>query len=147
MGNRNKERRVIFMTAIEVLISVAFTAFGAFMLVSGITTVMRCKSKTIGRITGIHESEGRDRDGILTRYYSPEFEYEVNGQIYHGIGDTSYERTKKIKIGGSIKVFYNPKNPEEHFTKGGGILLTISAAFMLLIGVSGVLMFLSSLKA
>ena len=135
------------MTAIEILISIAFTIFGAFMLVSSIQTVARCKNKTIGTITGIHESEGRDRDNYLTTYYSPEFEYEVNGQIYHGIGDTSYERIKKIKVGGNIKVFYTPENPEEHFTKGGGILTIFFGAFMLLIGVSGVLMFLSSLKA
>ena len=135
------------MTAIEILIRIAFTIFGAFMLVSGIKTVTSCKRKTVGRITGIHESEDKDRDGYRTTYYSPEFEYEVNGQIYHGIGDTSYERIKKIKIGGNIKVFYNPQNPEEHFTKGGGILTIFFGAFMLLIGVSGVLMFLSSLKA
>ena len=135
------------MTAIEILISITFTLLGAFALVSGIKTVTRCKSKTVGRITGIHESEDKDSDGYLTTYYSPEFEYEVNGQIYHGIGDTSYERYKKIKIGGNIKVFYNPENPEEHFTKGGGILTIFFGAFMLLIGVSGVLMFLSSLKA
>lgn len=135
------------MTVIEILISVAFTIFGAFMLVSGIKTVTSCKSKTVGRITGIHESEDKDSDGYLTTYYSPEFEYEVNGQIYHGIGDTSYERIKKIKVGGNIKVFYNPENPEEHFTKGGGVLTIFFGAFMLLIGVSGVLMFLISLKA
>lgn len=135
------------MTAIEILISIACTLFGAFMLVSGIKTVAKCKSKTIGAITGVHESEGKDREGYHTTYYSPEFEYEVNGQIYHGIGDTSYERIKKIKVGGNIKVFYNPENPEEHFTKGGGILTIFFGAFMLLIGVSGVLMFLSSLKA
>ena len=135
------------MTVIEILISIAFTIFGAFMLVSGIKTVTSCKSKTVGRITGIHESEDKDSDGYRTTYYSPEFEYEVNGQIYHGIGDTSYERIKKIKVGGNIKVFYNPENPEEHFTKGGGILTIFFFVFMLLIGVSGVLMFLSSLKA
>ena len=117
------------------------------MLVSSLKTLKRCKNKTVGRITGISKSEDKDKDNILTTYYSPEFEYEVNGQIYHGIGDTSYEHYKKIKIGGNIKVFYNPENPEEHFTKGGGILTIFFGAFMLLIGVSGVLMFLSSLKA
>ena len=114
---------------------------------SGVKTVRKCKSKTVGRITGISESEDKDRENQLTIYYSPDFEYEVDGQIYHGTGDTSCEHYKKIKIGGNIKVFYNPENPEEHFTKGGGILTIFFGAFMLLIGVSGVLMFLSSLKA
>ena len=132
------------MTAIEILFSVGCIGFGAFSLVSGIKTVRRCTSRTVGRITGIHESEGRDREGYLTRYYSPEFEYEVNGQIYHGIGDTSYERIKKIQIGGSIKVFYDPENPGEHFTKGGGMLSVIFGAITL---VFGVLIILGPLKA
>ena len=135
------------MKTIDILFSVGCICIGAFAFVSGVKTLRKCKSKTVGRITGISESEDKDRENQLTTYYSPEFEYEVNGQIYHGIGDTSYEHYKKIKIGGNIKVFYNPENPEEHFTKGGGILTIFFGAFMLLIGVSGVLMFLSSLKA
>ena len=127
------------MTAIEILISIAFTIFGAFMLVSGIKTLRRCKSRTVGRITGISESEGRDKDNYRTTFYSPEFEYEVDGRIYHGIGDTSTEHYKKIKIGGDIKVFYNPDNPEEHFTKGGGMLPTIFGAVTFVFGVLGIL--------
>ena len=114
------------------------------MLVSSIQTVARCKNKTIGTITGIHESEGRDKDNYRTTYYSPEFEYEVNGQIYHGTGDTSYEHIKKIKIGGDIKVYYNPENPEEHFTKGGGILPTIFGAGIFAFGVLVLISFLTS---
>ena len=109
------------------------------MLVSGIKTLRRCKSRTVGRITGVSASKDRDKDNILTTYYAPEFEYEVNGQIYHGIGDTSTEHYKKIKIGGDIKVFYNPDNPEEHFTKGGGMLPTIVGAVAFVFGVLGIL--------
>lgn len=97
------------MTAIEILISIACTFFGAFMLVSGIKTVAKCKSKTIGTITGVHESEGKDREGYHTTYYSLEFEYEVNGQIYHGIGDTSYEHYKKLKSVVISRCFTTPK--------------------------------------
>ena len=132
------------MTASTILFSVGCIAFGAFMLVSGIKTLRRCKSRTVGRITGISESEGRDRENYRTTYYSPEFEYEVDGRIYHGIGDTSYEHCKKIKIGGDIKVYYNPENPGEHFTKGGGILPVIFGAVTLAFGV---LILLSLLKA
>ena len=85
------------------------------------------------------ESEGRDKDNYRTTFYSPEFEYEVDGRIYHGIGDTSTEHYKKIKIGGDIKVFYNPDNPEEHFTKGGGMLPTIFGAVTFVFGVLGIL--------
>lgn len=130
------------MTASTILFSVGCIAFGAFMLVSGIKTLRRCKSRTVGRITGISESEGRDRENYRTTYYSPEFEYEVDGRIYHGIGDTYYEHWKKIKIGGDIKVYYNPENPGEHFTKGGGIFPVIFGAVTLAFGV---LIFLSLL--
>lgn len=130
------------MTASTILFSVGCIAFGAFMLVSGIKTLRRCKSRTVGRITGISKSEGRDRENYRTTYYSPEFEYEVDGRIYHGIGDTSYEQWKKIKIGGDIKVYYNPENPGEHFTKGGGIFPVIFGAGTLAFGV---LIFLSLL--
>lgn len=85
------------MTAIDILFSVGCICIGAFAFVSGVKTVMKCKSKTVGRITGISESEDRDRENQLTIYYSPEFEYEVDGQIYHGTGDTSYEHYKKLK--------------------------------------------------
>ena len=123
------------MTVIEILFCIALIVFGAFSFVSGLKTVMRCTSKTIGRITGMSKSEGRDKDNIRTTYYSPEFEYEVDGRIYHGIGDTSTEHYKKIKIGGDIKVFYNPDNPEEHFTKGGGLLPTVIGAVSFAFGV------------
>ena len=127
------------MTPSTILFSVGCIAFGAFMLVSGIKTLRRCKSRTVGRITGISESEGRDKDNYRTTFYSPEFEYEVDGRIYHGIGDTSTEHYKKIKIGGSIKVFYDPENPGEHFTKGGGLLPTIFGAVTFVFGVLGIL--------
>lgn len=123
------------MTVIEILFCIALIVFGAFSFVSGLKTVMRCTSKTIGRITGMHKSEGKDAEGYRTTYYSPEFEYEVDGKIYHGTGDTSTEHYKKIKIGGDIKVFYNPDNPEEHFTKGGGLLPTVIGAVSFAFGV------------
>lgn len=98
------------MTAIEILISIACTFFGAFMLVSGIKTVAKCKSKTIGTITGVHESEGKDREGYHTTYYSPEFEYEVNGQISITASEIPLTNTiKKLKSVVISRCFTTPK--------------------------------------
>ena len=127
------------MSASLLIFSLVCIAVGAFMLVSSLKTLKRCKNKTVGRITGISKSEDKDKDNILTTYYSPEFEYVVNGKVYHGTGDTSYERIEKIKIGGSIKVFYDPENPEEHFTKGGGMFPAVFGAVTLVFGVLVVL--------
>lgn len=117
------------------LAGVGCIGFGALMLAVGAKTIKACSGKTVGTITGVHESEGRDRDNYITTNYSPEFEYKVDGRIYHGTGDTSYESIKKIKIGGSIKVHYNPDNPEEHYTKGGGLSMPIFGAAVLVFGV------------
>ena len=133
------------MKVISFLFTIGFILLGAGALVSGIKKYKQCKGKTFGKITGIHESEDRDKDGYLTRYYSPEFEYKVDGHTYHGIGDTSYEHYKKIKIGGNIKVFYNPENPEEHYTKGGGISVAFFGAFLLILGLCGAFAFIDSL--
>ena len=48
------------------LLGVGCVGFGTLTLVSGIKTLRSCKSKTIGRITGISESEGRDKDNYRT---------------------------------------------------------------------------------
>lgn len=132
------------MKAIDIIFCIGCICFGAFAFVSGLKTVMKCKNKTVGRITGISESEDRDKDNIMTKYYSPEFEYEVDGQIFHGTGDTSYENHKRIKIGSDIKVYYNPENPQEHFTKGGGLLPTIVGAVAFVLGVLALYGFLTS---
>lgn len=132
------------MNAIEIIFSIGCICIGVFAFVSGLKTVRKCKNKTVGRIIGISESEGRDKDNIRTMYYSPEFEYEVDGQIFHGTGDTSYENHKRIKIGSDIKVYYNPKNPQEHFTKGGGMLPTILGAVAFVFGVLALYGFLTS---
>lgn len=94
------------MTFSNILIAAGFIGFGALMIVSGIRKKKRCAGKTIGRITGIKESTDIDSDGSNSYSYTPEFEYEVNGQIYHSIGNTAYNKKRKIKIGGEIKVFY-----------------------------------------
>lgn len=108
------------MTSNHILIGAGFIGVGALMIVLGVKKIKRCSGKCIGRITGVREDQDTDDDGFNYYSYSPEFEYEVNGQIYHGTGNTAYSKRKKIQIGGNIKVFYNPNKPEEHYTKGGG---------------------------
>ena len=127
------------MSVVEIIFCVVCIGIGAFSIVESVKTLRKCTSKTVGRITGIHESQGKDRENIPTTFYSPEFEYKVNGRIYHGVGDTSYERIKKIKIGGSIKVYYDPENPGEHFTKGGGFSMLFFGVFLLTMGLLGIL--------
>lgn len=133
------------MQVLYFLLAIVFILLGVGVLVSGIKKCKQCNGKTFGTITDVHEFEDRDKDGYRTRYYSPKFEYKVDGHTYHGIGDTSYEHFKKIKIGGNIKVFYNPENPEEHYTKGGGISVAFSGVFMIILGLFGALAFIDSL--
>lgn len=110
------------MTSNNILIGAGLIGVGALMIVLGIRKNKRCSGRAVGRITGVHEDQDTDEDGFNHYSYSPEFEYEVNGQIYYGTGNTAYNKRKKIQIGGDIKVFYNPNKPEEHYTKGGGFI-------------------------
>ena len=118
----------------NILVGAGFIGVGALLIVSGIRKNKRCSGVVVGKITGVHEDVTTDDDGFNSYSYSPEFEYEVDGRIYHGIGDTSTEHYKKIKIGGDIKVFYNPDNPEEHFTKGGGFILPFLGIMLIIVG-------------
>lgn len=119
----------------SIVFGIGLIALGAALFTSGRKRVKRCTAQTVGRITGVSESEDRDSDGYVTTYYAPEFEFVVNGQVYHGTGDTSYNRRKKVKIGGSINVFYDPEDPREHYTRGGGKSQPVMGVAFILLGV------------
>lgn len=102
-----------------ILLGAGLVVVGVLLIVSGIRNKGRCSCKAVGRITGIHKNEGTDNEGFKDYSFSPEYEYEVNGQIYHGFGDRSYSNPDRIQIGGNIDVYYNPEKPDKHYTKGG----------------------------
>lgn len=101
------------------LLGIVFMGIGVLLTVTSNRKKRRCSCKADGRITGIHENEGTDNDGQKNYSYSPEYEYEVNGKTYRDYADRSYYNPNKIQIGGNIDVYYNPENPDEHYTKGG----------------------------
>ena len=119
----------------SIVLGIGLIALGAALFTSGRKRVKRCTTQTVGRITGVRESEDRDSDGDVTTDYTPEFEFVVNGQVYHGTGDTSYNRRKKVKIGGSINVFYDPEDPREHYTRGGGKSQPVVGVVFIILGV------------
>lgn len=122
-----------------ILIAVGFICVGVLLIVSGIRKKGRCSCRVVGRITGIHEREGTDNEGFKNYDYTAEYEYEVNGQIYHDDGGPAYSNPNKIQIGGNIDIYYNPEKPDEHYTKGGvqvrpllGIAAILLGAFIIL---------------
>lgn len=122
------------MVSNNILAGIGFIGVGMLLIVLGIRKNKRCSCKAFGRITGIKESEDTDDEGFKYYSYSPEFEFEVNGQIYHGIGNTAHSKRKRIQIGGSINVFYNPNKPNEHFTKGGRAILPLLGIVSIIFG-------------
>ena len=129
-------KRSDFMELRNLLISIVCIAFGLFILVSGVKKLKRCNYKTVGRIIGVSISEDRDQDGFLTNYYAPKFEYEVNGQIFQGVGDKNYSSQRTVKIGCNINVYYDPENPSDCYTKGGGKSQPIIGAVVTVLGVA-----------
>ena len=119
----------------NILVGAGFIGVGALLIVSGIRKNKRCSGVVVGKITGVHEDVTTDDDGFNSYSYTPEFEYEVNGKVYHGSGSRAYSKRRKIRIGGNINVFYNPNKPEEHFTKGGGFILPFLGIMLIIVGV------------
>ena len=123
------------MAANNILVGAGFIGVGALLIVSGIRKNKRCSGVVVGKITGVHEDVDIDDEGYNSYSYSPEFEYEVNGKVYHGSGSRAYSKRKKIRIGGNIKVYYNPQKPNESFTKGGGFILPFIGIMLIIVGV------------
>lgn len=130
------------MVSTNILIGAGFIGVGALLIVLGIRKSIKCSGRTVGRITGVREYQETDDEGFNHYYYSPEFEYMVNGQIYRGEGNKGYSKSNKIQIGGNIKVYYNPQKPNESFTKGGGCIMPFIGIMLIIVGV----IFVSSLN-
>ena len=123
------------MVSANILVGVGFIVVGVIVILLGIRKNMRCSGRTVGRIIGVREYQETDDAGFNHYFYSPQFEYVVNGQVYRGEGSTSYSKPSKIDIGGEIKVIYNPKKPSECFTKGGGFILPFLGIMLIIVGV------------
>ena len=123
------------MTPNNMLVGAGFIGGGVLLILFGIGKSKKCSGKAIGKITGIRRYDEREKDGSRRDFYSPEFEYEVDGQIYHGVGSSNYRERNSIQVGGSIEVHYNPKNPKEHFIQGGGKLLPMVGGVAILAGI------------
>lgn len=118
----------------NILVGAGFIGVGLLLIVLGIRKNKRCSGVVVGKITGVHEDVDIDDEGYNSYSYSPEFEYEVNGKVYHGSGSRAYSKRKKIQIGGNIKVYYNPQKPNESFTKGGGFILPFLGIMSIIVG-------------
>ena len=137
-GHTNGEYMItgecFFVAANNILIGAGFIGVGALMMALGIRKNKRCSSRIVGRITGVHEDMETDDEGYHSYSYTPEYEYEVNGKVYHGSGGRAYTKRKKIQIGGNIDVYYNPDKPEENQTKGGGKTLPLLGIAVMFLG-------------
>ena len=123
------------MESTNVLVGAGLIVVGVIVILLGIRKNIRCSGRTVGRIIGVRESQETDDEGFNHYYYYPQFEYEVNGKVYHGSGSRAYSKRKKIRIGGNIKVYYNPQKPNESFTKGGGFILPFIGIMLIIVGV------------
>ena len=122
------------MESNTVLFGAGFIVVGVLLILFGIKKLMRCSGRAIGKITGIRETEESDNEGFKYYSYSPEFEFEADGQIYKGVGNNAYSKSKKIHIGGAIKVYFDPKDPHKHYTKGGGAILPFLGIMFIIVG-------------
>ena len=83
------------------LVGAGIIGVGALLIVSGIRKNKRCSGVVEGKITGVHEDVTTDDDGFNSYSYSPEFEYEVNGKVYHGSGAERIQNAEKFELAGN----------------------------------------------
>ena len=122
------------MESTNILVGAGLIVVGVIVILLGIRKNIKCSGRTVGRIIGVRESQETDDEGFNHYFYSPQFEYVVNGQVYRGEGNKGYSKSNKIQIGGNIKVYYNPQKPNESFTKGGGFILPFLGIMMIIVG-------------
>ena len=123
------------MESTNILVGAGLIVVGVIVILLGIRKNIKCSGRTVGRIIGVRESQETDDEGFNHYYYYPQFEYVVNGQFYRGEGSTNYSNPQKIQFGDGIKVIYNPKNPSECYTKGGGVILPFIGIMLIIVGV------------
>lgn len=124
------------------LAGVGLMVLGVVLYVLKIGRRNKCTSKTVGKIVGVHEDVDTDEDGFHSYTYQAVYEYEVDGKTYKGMGGPLQHKESKIPVGGNITIYYDPKDPQEHYLNGGkgtpppfgamafvcGVALTIIAA-------------------
>lgn len=84
---------------------------------------------TVGKVVSVSTeiTNGPDNQS-LSKYYKVEVEYEVDGSNYHATDN--YELKPRLKEGQTIKVLYNPQNPQE-IKENNQILIFVTALFFL----------------
>lgn len=109
------------MAANNILVGAGFIGVGLLLIVLGIRKNKRCSGVVVGKITGVHEDVDIDDEGYNSYSYSPEFEYEVNGKVYHGSGSRAYSKRKKFKSAAKSKCITILKNRMRVSPKAEGL--------------------------
>lgn len=95
-----------------VFIGVVLTLIGVLLVISFLTSRIRCKTAieaTVGKIT----EKKRFFRGRTIIDYTPFFEYTVNEKKYTYKADSSTTEKAKFFKGQKVTVFIDPKHPEK----------------------------------
>ena len=117
----NVSKKCMIMVSIAVF---AMFAICACFLVRWYVSAKNYET-TVGKVESISTeiTNGPDNQS-LSKYYKVEVEYEVDGSNYHATDN--YELKPRLKEGQTIKVLYNPQNPQE-IKENNQILIFVTA--------------------
>ena len=89
-----------------------FLFLGVILMVMGVLMFIFSPDKyaeTTGTVTKVEEYEDTDAEGDIETYYREYFTYKVDGKEY----ENSFEALSKAPaVGSTVKVFYDPADPE-----------------------------------
>lgn len=108
-----------FAPIIAIIIGIVFIAVGVVKY-SG--TVSGSKTRTEvaeGTVVGLEEMESQDSDGYTDYTYAPVIEFFDTNGTKHEVVSPLGEEEGKYEVGQSIKVHYDPADPEGNFMPDG----------------------------
>ncbi len=116
---------VIFLVAAGMLL------IGVLIVIFDRRKRARCTEETTAMIIGVNRDFSRDDDGHKEYSYTPIFEFSARGVTVRRQGGSSFSRKRKVKVGETKQVRYNPENPNEFVVvgdsgnTGGGVTLIV----------------------
>lgn len=112
-------------------VGIIFTGIGLLLLTAKVMTYIKC-TVPINATVVKPEKEYTYFRGVENTHYRPVVKYSVDGKSYTEKAYFRTYRKTKYPVNSEIKIFYNPKRPEEIRFVGHSFPLPICPVFLII---------------
>ena len=93
-------------------VGIVLAVLGILSFVSGILSVIHCKTPVTGIITKLKDRPHHYK-GKTVHHITPVIRYEADGKTYEAAADISTAKADKYRVGDKIGILFNLKKPDE----------------------------------